>query len=243
MGLLIVLGFLPLLAMIRETPHTSQKEVPFSFWQACWETLKNPAFLPFVGPAALTGAAMALMQIAMVYIVKVVLGKSEDLVGYLLLGLTTATMVFYPLAAFLGHRWQKRQLFLLSLAVFVLILPAFMVLGWIHGLGLKLGVLWVLVVVIAFPVALFTVLQPAMLADIMDHDTTLTGYQREAMYNGMQGLIQKIGWGLAPLLQGLLFWGFGNTINRPWGILLAGVAAAILCLAGLVWFLKYPLQK
>lgn len=242
-GLLLILGFLPLIAMVHETPHSSQKEVPFTFWQACKETMKNPAFLPFVGPAALTGAAMALMQIAMVYIVKVVLGRSEELVGYLLLGMTAATMAFYPIASMLGHHRQKRQLFLLSLVLFVLILPLFVVLGWVSDPHMKQVFLWVLVVAIAFPVALFTVLQPAMLADIMDHDTGLTGYQREAMYNGMQGLIQKIGWGLAPLFQGLLFWGFGNTVERPWGILLAGVVSAILCLAGGIWFLRYPLKK
>lgn len=242
-GLLILLGFIPLIALVHETPHSSRKEVPFTFWQACKETMKNPAFLPFVGPAALTGAAMALMQIAIVYVVKVVLGKSEDLVGYLLLGMTAAIMAFYPLASFLGHRWTKRRLFLLSLAMLVVIFPMFMVLGLVVDQQINLVLLWVLVILLAFPVAMFTVLQPAILADIMDHDTGLTGFQREAMYNGMQGLIQKIGWGLAPLLQGLLFWGFGNTIERPWGILLTGVVSSVLCLAGGIWFLRYPLNK
>jgi Na+/melibiose symporter-like transporter len=124
-----------------------------------------------------------------------------------------------------------------------MILPLFVVLGMVDDPAYKQYILWPLVVAVAFPVAMFTVLQPAILADIMDHDTGLTGYQREAMYNGMQGLIQKVGWGLAPLMQGLLFSVFGNTVDRPWGILLAGLAAAVLCLAGAIWFLKYPLRK
>ncbi len=241
-GLLLVAAVLPLFFYIKETPHSASKEVPFSFIEAAVATLKNSAFISYVGPLSIAGGALALVQIAVRYLVKVILFKGDDLVGWLLLGLTFSTILFYPVATALGHKFTKKHLFLSSLILLGLLLPS-LVLIWFLPSHFKLTALWVSVILLGAPLAMFTALQPAILADVMDMDTNLTGFQREAMYTGMQGFIQKIGWGLAPLSQGILFKTFGYTHAHPWGILLAPLFAGILCLGAGVWFLYYPIDK
>ena len=238
---LLVLSTLPLLVMIKEPPFSAAKEVPMTFTQAAVATIKNPAFLTFVGPAALAGGALALMQITVRYLVKVVLHKNEDLVGWLLLGLTISTLLLYPLASFLGRHFPKKRVFSWALGSLGVGFFLFFAIAFIPQ-GLRIPYVWVMVLLLGFPLSLFTALQVAILADVMDKDTQLTGYQREAMYMGMQGLVQKIGWGLAPLTEGVLFRVLGNTSSHPWGIFTAPVAASILCVVALLWFQRYPLE-
>jgi Na+/melibiose symporter-like transporter len=96
---------------------------------------------------------------------------------------------------------------------------------------------------IAPGLAIGLVIPRALLADIMDLDTERTGYKREAMYNGMEGLLQKIAGGLAMLVQGALFSRFGFSAEQPWGIVLTGATAGVMALVGIIAFTRYPIQK
>ena len=241
-SVLLILFTLPMFFLIKETPHSSSKEVPFSFIEAALMTIKNPSFLTFVGPTALAGGALALMQITVRYLVKILLHRDEDLVGWLLLALTLSTLVLYPVASALGYRIPKKRLFKWSLGLLAGLFALFPLIVLFPDQWSREAFVWVMVVLLGAPLSLFTALQPAILADVMDEDTSLTGYQREAMYMGMQGLAQKIGWGLAPLSEGLLFWLLGNTEKSPWGILAAPVVAGFLSLIALLWFRRYPLE-
>ena len=100
-----------------------------------------------------------------------------------------------------------------------------------------------LLLLIAPLVSVFQVVPRTILADVMDHDEKLTGYRREAMYNGMEGLITKMASGLAPLIAGTLFSIFGNTAAQPLGIRLCPLAGSVMALAAFVAFLFYPLKK
>ena len=91
--------------------------------------------------------------------------------------------------------------------------------------------------------AIGLVIPRAILADVMDLDTERTGYKREAMYNGMEGLLQKIAGGLALMVQGFLFSQFGYSTEQPWGIVLTGVTASVLAIIGIIAFSRYPIQK
>ena len=77
----------------------------------------------------------------------------------------------------------------------------------------------------------------------MDFDAQRTGFRREAMYNGMEGLLQKVAGGLAPLVQGALFSAFGYSRAEPWGIVACGVAGGLLTLLGMLAFRFYPLER
>ncbi len=245
-ALFTVAGFLPTILKVRETPRSTDKEVPFGLLEAGWQTLKNPAFLPYIISGSMLYAAQFMVTAALPFLVvtKVVDDpKGGDLIaGYILLGMVLLTMVMFPFAEKVSTRFRKTHLYIFSLLSFAVLVPLSTLAGSIPGVPAMLH----LVVVIALlspGLAIGLVIPRAILAEVMDHDTKRTGYRREAMYNGMEGLIQKIAGGLAPLLQGFLFSAFGFSREQPWGIVLCGTAAGILSLAGFLAFLKYPLDR
>jgi len=239
-------GFLPTILWIRETPHSADKEVPFGLWSAALQTLKNPAFLPYIGAGAALYAAQFLIEAALPYLVvtQVVEDESQgDMVAsLLLLGLVVVTAFLFPLADRLARRFRKADLFMASLASFAVVLPLVTLSGQIPGIPAMVQVV-VSCLLIAPGLAIGLVIPRAILADIMDFDAQRTGFRREAMYNGMEGLLQKVAGGLAPLVQGALFSAFGYSRAEPWGIVACGVAGGLLTLLGMLAFRFYPLER
>ncbi|NOZ01712.1 MAG: MFS transporter [Deltaproteobacteria bacterium] len=243
---LTVLGFLPTLFWIKETPHCEDKEVSFGLIEAGWQTLRNPAFLPYIGAGAMLFAAQYLIVMALPFLVVAQIvddpAQGDMVASLMLLGLVLFTALLYPVAVKLSERLKKRDLMMLSLGSFVIVLPLVTFTGQIPFVPamLHLGIACAL---IAPGLAVGMVIPRAILADVMDFDAQRTGFRREAMYNGMEGLLQKIAGGLAPLVQGLLFTYYGNTREEPWGIVLCGVAGGVLALLGMIAFWFYPLEK
>jgi GPH family glycoside/pentoside/hexuronide:cation symporter len=240
-----LLGFLPCMLKVKETPHAEDKEVPYGLLEAGWQTLKNPAFLPYIISGSMLYAAQFMITAALPFLVvtKVVDDpKSGDLIAsFILLGLVVMTMLMFPFAEAVSRRFKKTQLYIASLASFAVLIPLATLAGSIPGIP-AMAHLVVIMALIAPGLAVGLVIPRAILADVMDHDTKRTGYRREAMYNGMEGLIQKIAGGLAPLLQGFLFSAYGFSRDQSLGIVLTGAAAGVLSLIGLIAFLKYPLK-
>lgn len=244
--LITIVGFLPTILGIRETPHGQDKNVPFDLLQASLHTLKNPAFLPYMGASAMLYAAQFLIQGTLPFLVVTQIVKDEtqgDMVASLLLvGLVVVTAFLFPLADKLASRFSKRDLFMASLGSFAVVLPLVTLSGHISFIPAVVQVGFACAL-IAPGLAIGLVIPRAILADVMDFDTERTGFRREAMYNGMEGLLQKIAGGLAPLVQGTLFTYFGYTKEHPWGIVLCGVAGGVLSLLGMAAFKFYPLKK
>ena len=100
----------------------------------------------------------------------------------------------------------------------------------------------VVLLVISFPIATRFVLPRAIFADVVDEDEKLTGYRREAMYNGMEGIVSKTAAALVPLITTQLFRAFGAEPGHNLGVLLVGPVAGVFVFLGLIAFLRYPLR-
>jgi GPH family glycoside/pentoside/hexuronide:cation symporter len=82
-----------------------------------------------------------------------------------------------------------------------------------------------------------------MIADLAEYDAVKTGINRDAMYFGAQGLIQKVNLGVATLILAYLFATFGKDISNPGGIRLSGLITAFVCVLGIIVYLFYPEKK
>jgi GPH family glycoside/pentoside/hexuronide:cation symporter len=241
-GVLTIVAFLPTLLWIRERPHSTKKEVPFNFVRSGWETLKNPAFLPYLISVALINTATTMIIAMMPYQVKVLAGGSEEITSALLGGLMVLAMLLLPVVNILVDRVPRRTLYLVCCGGMAVIISLLYFAG--HTAFLSPLPFMIAVLVLSAPfVSVFLVVPRTLLADVMDFDEQRTGYRREAMYNGMESLIGKLPVGLAPWIMGMLFTRFGDSIRQPMGIRLSAVAAGVLTFAGLVAFLFYPLRK
>lgn len=243
--IITLLSFLPTILWIKETPHSQEKEVPFNLFRAALETFKNPAFPPYIAGAALLYSAQFLITAVLPYLVVTQVVEDEsrgDMVAsVILLGLVKVTAFLFPLADRLSSRYRKKDLFLFSLASFAVVLPLVTLTGLIPPIPPLVHVA-VSCTLIAPGLAIALVVPRAILAEVMDYDTRRTGFRREAMYNGMEGLLQKVAGGLAPLIQGLLFSNFGYSRTEPWGIVMCGFAGGGMALLGFLAFRKYPLE-
>jgi glycoside/pentoside/hexuronide:cation symporter, GPH family len=247
----------PTAIWVRETPHSADKEVPFSIFRSGWETLKNPAFLPYLGAVTFINTSTTLVVALLPYQVKVLAGSTEGAAGVLMAVLMVLAIACFPLVDKLAARVSRRSLFLGCCLLLGAILTGMYFMGVVPNtpielavapLGIHLAVpgrllFGVFMLALAAPaVAVFLAIPRTLLADVMDYDQKRTGYRREAMYNGMESLIAKVAIGLAPAIMGFLFDRYGYTVDRPQGIQYSALAGAVLTFLAFLAFLKYPLR-
>lgn len=261
-GITIVTCFMFSIRYVSETPHSASKEVPFNFLEAVNRTFKNRLFMPYVASVAFFRIGIDSVIISMPYMVVKVLGKREDLAGIMQGGVIVFSLLLFPLVSWLSTKYGKRIIYSLGLLGFAVGLPLFFFIGSSPFFGLIVvkvisifGItlenpffvaqmihLVVILLIICFPISTAFVLPRAIFADVVDNDEKETGYRREAMYSGMEGIISKSAAALVPVITTQLFSLFGATSDRPTGILLVGPVAGLLVFLGLLSFLKYPLK-
>ncbi len=241
-GALCLLGYLPTLRYIRETPYNEKKEIPYSIWRSGWQTLKNPAFLPYLLSVAAVNTSTTLIIAMLPYQATVIAGSTEGIAGALLGALMLLAMLCLPLVNWITGKYPRRIVYLVCCFAMSVVIGLLYFSSALPGVPplLFMGV----VLFFAAPfVSVFLVVPRTILADVMDYDEKITGYRREAMYNGMEGFVQKVAFAFAPLIQGLLLDHLGMTAARPWGILACAIAGGSLTAVGFVAFLFYPLKK
>ncbi len=261
-GIAMMLCFWLSILKVREKPHSAAKEVPYKFWEAFGHCLSNPAFLPYVVSVSFFRVAIDMLVAIIPFMVTVVIGYGEAAAGILQGAITLLSLPLFVLVYKLSAKHGKKKIYLLSQLMFALMLPllvsmkAFPVFGWLgNWIVVNLGYpalsesviilthVSILFLFATFPIATIFVLPRALFADIVDLDASRTGYRREAMYNGMEGLITKFAAGLATVIAPMMLKYFGDTPDHPGGIILIGPVAGVLLFAGWVAFKYYPIEK
>ena len=260
-GILFTVCFYVSVSMIRETPYHEAKAVRFKFIQAFTETFRNPTFTPYVIASAAIRMSTDIILAGMPFMVTRIMLLSEEYAGYLQGVIILGAAFFFPLVSSKAIKHGKKSVYLFGMLLFTiaLILLTMMkhlpILGWpiaaIASLfGFHMSAQWVsfahcigCLAICALPVAIIFVMQRPILNDVMDYDEKLTGYRREAMYNGMEGLISKPASGIAYFIVPLLLKYLGDTPDHPWGVLSTPITAAVLMFVGWVGFKFYQIEK
>ena len=176
---------------------------------------------------------------AVPYLGRAVLHASEAEASYGTAAVYLSAGVSLPLVGRTVARFGKKRVYsaaLLAIAILFASVPA--VAASPRPTATYLG----LMVALGVPVGALLVLGRVLISDVIDADFARTGLRREAMYFGMQGLMTKVSFGVGPLVATQLFATFGNTTDRPLGILLCGPVAGGLALLGWLAFRRYPLS-
>jgi len=243
-GAIITVGvYYLMIAKIKETPYDQKKAVPFGIFKAVIEVFRNPPFIPYIGIIASFILCSNILIMVTPFFGKAVMGVSEGTAGILLVILLLVAAIFFPLISYAAGKLGKKQTFTVAMFWFSFFSSLFPLVKLIPGLNPKVfGFL--IYFLVAPPVAAVLVLQRPLISDVIDYDEKLTGFRRESMYMGAEGLITKMAWAISFLIAPGLMKLFGNTAEHPWGILLNGPVAAILLLAATFYFWKkYPFQR
>ncbi|MBZ0272121.1 MFS transporter [bacterium] len=256
LAVIFTLCFFISISLVRETEWSASKAVPFKFLQAMIESIKNPAFPPYVISVSFLRLGIDIVVALIPFMVINVMGFGEGLAGGLQGVIVIAAAVLFPLVSKLAARHGKKKIFSIGLAGFgfgLVMLSSFYhapFIGWIVSFvaslfGAPLSNSWIMfahclgvMFLISFPIATALVLPRPIYADVMDHDEKLTGYRREAMYNGMEGLITKFAAGMAAFIVPLLNQYLGITAERPWGGVAGGLIGGVMLFLAW-WAFKY----
>jgi GPH family glycoside/pentoside/hexuronide:cation symporter len=162
-------------------------------------------------------------------------GVSSVLFGAAIVAALVSVPLVYGLALRRGKAWVYSRAMLAGAALF----PVLFFLGLAPGIG-ELWQSAALVALVGIPMVGVFTFPNAILADVIDYDAVRTGMRREALYYGVQNVIEKwTGALMFPLFSLLLL--FGETADDPLGIRLVGPAAGLLALAGWFFFRRYTL--
>jgi glycoside/pentoside/hexuronide:cation symporter, GPH family len=144
-------------------------------------------------------------------------------------------LLVFPLANVLAKRHGLKAVMLGSLAMFAAAFPLLFFLGD-PPFGLPVVPYGLAVMALAgIPLAGFFIVPDAIIAATADLEVNLSGQRREAMYYGVNGLVQKVNLGISTVVSGALFQ-YGGDLGLQW----TGPVAALAAFVGLLFFLRYP---
>ncbi len=244
-GIIAGIGILVFFALtsifIKEKPYADSKDVPLNFYQTVRATLKNPAYPNFLVMIALLRLLVDVIFVLLPYYVTYRLHLDEGFAGALSGAIILGAVVFFPLIIWASNKYGKKIVFSLGLLSFAIFLPLAILVPFIpvSGDSAMMVASGVVFAFLAPGAAAFLVLQRVMISDIMDFDAKITGYRREAIYNGIEGMMTKFAAGLSPIIVAvnLLLFGYEN------GILVAFGVDALIAVAAFIIFIPYPIRK
>lgn len=206
------------------------------------ETLREPAFIPYVLGMNLFFFGFTVIQTAAPFYVEVLLRRPLQEQGAVIGPLFGVGALAFPVIAVVTKKVGKRRLMIggsLGLAALMGVgVPLLRASGGlVDG---AMGAALMLFALAGVPVALFLALPNAMIADICEANARRTGQRREAVFFGAQGFIQKVMLGVATGLVGWLGSSFGQAPGEPLGVQLTGPLAACALVLAAFCFYKYP---
>jgi GPH family glycoside/pentoside/hexuronide:cation symporter len=234
----VLISFYPTTIFVFEHSHPERSSRSLAnLFRWNWEVLTNRDFLPLLVSTSFYWFALNLLLMMVPRWVQARLSLSQEAVSWLML-----PFLGLNLLGFFFFNWFAKRVgkFIALVCVFLGSALVFSLFGWSDRLGLPVApfVSAQLIAGLAgLPVAGFGVVAFALLADVIDADAARTGIHREAIYFGVQAILQKSMIGLSVVSFAALQQASG-TNALGWTALLAGFS----CLCGLVCFLRYRLR-
>lgn len=218
----------------------SKSEPEYTFFQALAWTFKNRAFASYILSSVCFKLGTASIMSCLPFIVTRLMKKSLGFESKVAISTIPGIIISFIIINILVKKMGKVALYKLSLFLFAAIFPLMFFIGRVD-LPVDPGTAGLIIMLlISFPLAGDMLLPKAILADITDYDAADTGHNREAMYFGMQGLLQKVATSGSKAVQGFLFAYFGYSMTNYLGISLLGPVAGGLVFIGFLIFLFYP---
>ena len=197
------------------------------------KTFSDKAFIPYVIGTTLFAFGFNIVRTATLYFITVLMVQPKD--SPATIAVFGVAALAFPVVAMAANRFGKRRVMIAGTLVLACALCGF----WFVS-DLVSGVVFLSLSGVG--VSTFLALPNAMLSDICNAATKRTGEQREAMFFGAQGFLQKINLGISTGIFGLLL-SLGRSVDNPLGIRLAGPVAAVTLVGAAVAYWRYPEQR
>ena len=213
------------------------------------KTFKNQNFRRFAASDIAYWIGLTLFQTGLPFFVKVSMQLDEFYTTVFLGGMTVLSACFYPFVSKLVSRHGKKKLVVFGFFGLALAYVITALIGLIPGLtGIVPGIL--IVIVAAFPMALLGIIPQAIVADVAEQDSVLTGEKREGMFFAARTFAMKFGQSIAMLVfTSLAVLGTTQDLTSndltasPVGLRIVAIVAVVFCILGAVILLSYDEKK
>jgi glycoside/pentoside/hexuronide:cation symporter, GPH family len=230
-----VLMFLPVL-VINERRYAAYSVSSESTVQALRSSLGNRNFVRFLISEFLYNVCQTIIQMGIVYYVVTLLRLNKELTSFLMIVMFLLSFAFYPFITAAAVKWEKKRVLLVGFALLALLFGMFSLMGLINVPPIIFA--YATVAVAAIPIAIFTIVPNAIVADIAEADGIETGNFKAGMFFGVRSFESNLGVSVANMLfPSLLI--LGMSVEHPVGIRMSAIVSIVICAAGLLVFLLY----
>lgn len=221
---------------LNEARYCSQHATQKNAEESIRSVLQNANFRFFALSDLMYWLALTFIQMGMSYYLTVLLKMPSASVSGLLTLMLGLSFVFYAPVNLLAKKIGKKHLMMLSFWAFAFIFFIISLLGKIplsaNAQALIIGLL------ASIPVAVFSILPNAVVADIIRKDAQLTGDHKAGQFYAVRTFTMKVGVSLANFVFPSLLL-LGKSTENDFGIRLTGITAAFFCMMGFFVFRKY----
>lgn len=212
-----------------EKRYARQSASDHNLGKALRTVLANPNFRRFLLADLMYWLSLSFTQLGGIYYATVLLGLGKSSAfTFALIGYLSSFLFYWPLNVW-ARRWGKKRLILLAFAVFFV---EFCFVAFAQNIPLpKMWLLCGAAVAVSFPLAVFGLMPSAVVGDEVEKEEQRSGQQLAGMFFGVRAFVVKVGISLANLIFPSLLL-FGKSTEKPLGVQLTALAAAVFCAAG-----------
>jgi Na+/melibiose symporter-like transporter len=204
--------------------------------QSLRSSLGNKNFLRFIVAELLYNVCQTIIQMGIVYYVVTLLKLAKELTTLLMMVMFILSFVFYPFITASAVRWEKKKVLIFGFAMLAFLFLLFSFMGVLPIPGLVYA--YIAVVFAALPIAIFTIVPNAVVADIAEADGIETGNFKAGMYFGVRSFESNLGVSIANIIFPSLLT-LGMTVEHPFGIRMSAMVSVAVCIAGMAIFFLY----
>lgn len=209
-----------------------------SFASSMKSALENRAFRTYLFGINTFWGGFIMINVSIPYYVTVLMGQDEGFTSVALGASLGTALLAFPLVNLLARRLGNKRSVMASAGIMAISL----LLIWFIPTDPRSGAVFgtAIMILAGFGLAGLLVLPNAMIGDLAQFRRSDGSNPGEAIYYGLQGLLQKAAIGVVTLASGLLFDIFGNTPADPLGIRLTGPIGALFAVASVLIMRAYP---
>ena len=237
-----ITSMLAVVLAIKERISSGEKiATKMNLIEAVKATATNNVFIYYLIPTAILVLSTTMLQMALPYVVTVSAGLNKEDVAFFYFPLIIVSVITLPIYKKLTDRMGKKKLYIIGMGLFI-IPTLLLALTGLIPIDPRIYLLVTGVIGGLFITPLL-MLPNAFIADITDIDEEKTGYRREAIYFGTQGLITKTMAGLAGVLTSVFLEFLGYSQGMDLGIRAVYIFGGLILIPAILIFRKYPLVK
>ena len=201
---------------------------------------QNDKFVKYIIGFATFFIGFQLIQYNLAFVTTVSLGLAKGMSSTLFIVSVVCALAFIPVYNVFVKKFGTVKSLMISMASYALVALLIMALPNIKGIpGSVLG--FALMALLGFPYSGLMVIPNVLVSEIIDDDYKRFAVRREAMFFGVQGLVNKLATAFASFAVGVLHDILGSTANQPLGITVVAPIAAAFSLVG--FFVMVRLNK